>query len=182
MQTNRYREEVEIFLGRVWKIRFTSNALVRLEEALRCKKDSLLKRVSRAFMIGVKVMDEIKTETGKAPEQAVHTSEVAKRIASEDLSFSLTETRALLWAGLLHEDPTLTLEAVGELMDQAPGETEQEKEDYCCQRAAFSFFLRTAPSALHGAVIEMLRREPANPKKNGNGTGLRSGEQLSTAK
>jgi hypothetical protein len=33
--------------------------------------------------------------------------------------FKLKDLRALLWAGLLHESPDLTLEDAGELMDKA---------------------------------------------------------------
>lgn len=34
-------------------------------------------------------------------------------------SIGLKEIRALLWAGLLHEDKTLTLETTGDLIDEA---------------------------------------------------------------
>ena len=42
-------------------------------------------------------------------------------------SFGMREIRALLWAGLLHEDKDLSLETVGDLMDEAGFEYVAEK-------------------------------------------------------
>lgn len=44
-----------------------------------------------------------------------------KSIASlgETKEFKMSDLRALLWAGLVHEDPDLTIEEAGELFDYA---------------------------------------------------------------
>jgi len=58
----------------------------------------------------------------------VKAEEVLGRPLSEfGTSFGLKEIRAMLWAGLLHEDQSLTLDAVGELMDEAGYEYVTEK-------------------------------------------------------
>jgi len=44
------------------------------------------------------------------------------------------DIRAFLWAGLAHEDPSLTVRKVGELMGRVPG-TMMERLTYCLGRA-----------------------------------------------
>lgn len=60
----------------------------------------------------------------------------------------LLESRALLWAGLLHELPKLTPEEAGEMIGSAPGEALGDKLAYIADK------VREAMSrsfALHGA-------------------------------
>lgn len=50
----------------------------------------------------------------------VKMEEVLNKPLSEiGASFGVKEIRAVVWAGLLHEDKTLTLESVGDLLDDA---------------------------------------------------------------
>lgn len=72
MAANRERGEVELAPGYV--LRYTTNALVKLEDAL-----------------------------GRSITQ---------------MGDGMREARALVWAGLLHAHPDLTLEQAGEIMDQ----------------------------------------------------------------
>ncbi len=44
---------------------------------------------------------------------------LSKPLSEIGVAIGLKEIRALLWAGLLHEDKTLTLETVGDLIDEA---------------------------------------------------------------
>ncbi|MGE5390907.1 MAG: hypothetical protein ACM3PE_07570 [Deltaproteobacteria bacterium] len=58
----------------------------------------------------------------------VKVEEVLERSLSEfGTSFGITEIRAMLWAGLLHEDKSLSLDTVGDLIDEAGFEYVAEK-------------------------------------------------------
>ncbi|HEY8414809.1 MAG TPA: GTA-gp10 family protein [Thermaerobacter sp.] len=75
---NPLRGEVELKAGeRTYILRYTTNALVRLEE-----------------------------EFGKSVIQMAENA-------------SIKEARALVWAGLLHSHPNLTMEQAGDIMDEA---------------------------------------------------------------
>ena len=50
----------------------------------------------------------------------VKAEEILNRPISEfGAAFGIKEIRAMLWAGLLHEDKSITLETVGDLIDEA---------------------------------------------------------------
>ena len=58
----------------------------------------------------------------------VKVEEILNRPISEfGTSFGMTEIRAMLWAGLLHEDKSITLDSVGDLIDEAGLEYVTEK-------------------------------------------------------
>jgi len=58
----------------------------------------------------------------------VKVEEVLGRAISEfGTSFGIREIRAMLWAGLLHEDKSLTLDNIGDLIDEAGFEYVAEK-------------------------------------------------------
>lgn len=44
---------------------------------------------------------------------------LGRSISEFEKNFGIKEIRAMLWVGLQHEDKTLTLETVGELIDEA---------------------------------------------------------------
>ena len=53
--------------------------------------------------------------------------------------FGFKQIRAMLWAGLLHQDQTLTPAGAGDLADKAPGETWQDKAAYLIERVFTAF-------------------------------------------
>lgn len=53
----------------------------------------------------------------------------AQAFSEEGVSFGALRT--FLWAGLVHEDAGLSLEAVGSMIEDAPGKTYGEKLRYC---------------------------------------------------
>lgn len=61
---------------------------------------------------------------------------ITHMLAGGDLEtrMGIREARALIWAGLLHEEPTLTLRRAGELLEEAPGATMAERIQYFTQR------------------------------------------------
>lgn len=81
---------VEANLDKPRKLRFTSNSLARLEEVL-------------------------KKPLGEALKPLIQESESSGGLAAIDISM----LRAMLWASLLHENPTLTMSQAGDLMDDA---------------------------------------------------------------
>lgn len=83
---NKHRGEVEILLDQTRKLRYTTNALAELEDAL-----------------GKPVTQLNQEETG------------------------IKTIRAMLWAGLLHETPDLTINEAGELMNHTDLTTISEK-------------------------------------------------------
>lgn len=125
-------DEVRIELGgRERTIRYTANALARMEEKTQVKTASLRARIGMTFVRLGKMGDE------GGPE-AMMGAEAAAALEREGLNFSTSEVRALLWAGLLHEDPALTLDQAGDLLDEAPSQPDCSGEDYVfcvCARA-----------------------------------------------
>lgn len=98
---NKFRGEVQIRLDRVRVLKFDSNACADFEEA---EGTSLFEY---AFRIATKSRELSQDEKARL------------------LSFK--ELRALVWAGLRHEDESLTLRGAGALMDQADGDSTGEK-------------------------------------------------------
>ena len=101
-------KSVPIQLDKRRNLRFSTNAICTLEEKL----DISFFKIGELFGISFKdvaLAEKImkKGTTAISPEVAV---EMTSRIKLKNL-------RILLWAALLHEDKDLTVEAVGELMD-----------------------------------------------------------------
>lgn len=70
--------------------------------------------------------------------------------------------RAMVWAGLRHEDPTLTIEAVGDLLDLASGDNEA---------ARYQSVIQTAMKAFGLSQGEPSKKVEAPPAGNPGGTG-----------
>lgn len=60
-------------------------------------------------------------------------------IVGEVIFTSLRVMRALLWAGLLHEDPTLTIEEAGDLIEDAEGEDGVHGVEYVLLKVVEAF-------------------------------------------
>jgi hypothetical protein len=125
---NALRDEVEVLLdGKKRFLRYTNNAIVQLEEALGTSKRALLGKMQRAALDAQAIAED--------PERTVYL---------DTYDVPMRQLRALLWAGLIHEDPTLTLEEVGDLMDKPPVEA-MFGEMYFLAAASEAFFVHSLP-------------------------------------
>lgn len=68
------------------------------------------------------------------------------------------QLRAILWAGLLHQDRTLTVEAVGELMEFVPGEDYSAKSNYIFWKV-MEAWAATKPSEMKKKVLEVAKQQ-----------------------
>ena len=101
-------KSISIELDKKRNLRFDTNAICMLEEELDISFFKIIELFGVSFD-DVDVAAEIVKKGTKAlsPKVAIN---MASRIKLKNL-------RMLLWVGLLHEDKDLTLERVGELMD-----------------------------------------------------------------
>jgi hypothetical protein len=138
--SNQLKGEIEISLDKRRTLRFTSNSLVRLEGVLGYSYKKILKRIRTGAEIAIKhgmipgAEDEADIKTILA---------VNEESLEKDVELNAAELRAMLWAGLLHEDPELTLEQAGDLMDEGP--EDMGSEDYIAIYVITAFLLRFAP-------------------------------------
>ena len=137
--------QITIQLDRERTIRFNFKALHLLEKILG----------SKAFTL----IDDLATKVKGEKEDA-------GRSLMGVIGF--TEARALLYAGLIHEDKTLTVERAEELMEEAPGESPSEKFGYIVAILYNAYVLFWMGSKKKVGEL------PAGPLQNGNGIGMRS--------
>jgi hypothetical protein len=69
---------------------------------------------------------EFEDRTGKTVPATFST--ITAKNPNETFGFSMI--RSFLWAGLIHEDPELTMQGAGKLIDQADGKTAIERLTY----------------------------------------------------
>ena len=81
--------------------------------------------------------------------------------------------RDLLWAALLHEEPTITVNEVAHLMDQAEGDGMEAQFQYILDRI-IKAWTATRGEAAKKKIAEILGHELRK-----NGTGMTFSEQLS---
>jgi hypothetical protein len=145
---------------------FSAWSTMALERELETTVKEIHARLAQAMLVGARhaqaALDALSTQQGDGESLADvlrdNPEEYTKHIdrviaASEDLSdsricFSLRETVALLWAGLLHEDEKLTMRDAAALYEQAEGDDPSERERYVFMRVMNAFLSATAPREL----------------------------------
>lgn len=114
--------------GKVRVLRFTNQAAIELEQVLDTPKRKLLAKMQIAALKAREIAD------GGNPGPEI----------LEAFDVTTTELRALLWSGLRHQEPTLTLDEVSGYMDDVPAEGEFG-EMYLLSAATEAFFARWLP-------------------------------------
>lgn len=113
--------EVSVRLDVVRKLKFDLNALAEFEGAMGCSVNSLFLRVKDANEAG-----------GKEAGAAV---------------IGFREVRALVWAALLHENPTLTIKEAGKLAEQGDGEEMTDKINILTAKLMEAYVAFQGPAA-----------------------------------
>jgi hypothetical protein len=94
--------------------------------------DVRLDRV-RTLLYDFNAFAEFEDATGKTVQQAFKDAQQ---------TFGYSQMRRLLWAGLLHEDPALTIPDAGKLVHYADGDTEQQRFENVAKKV-FDAIMRT---------------------------------------
>jgi len=151
---NRMAGEVSIRLDRTRVLKFDFNALAEFRQKTGSSVELLFVRLSKA-----------------KPQGEMAAVEYALELLSE------LELRALLWAALLHQEPQITLEEAGRLMDQADGESQTEKANYIFLRI-FEAWAATKPAEVKKNLLKKVQAIEAQKRMldqiPGNGTGTLS--------
>ena len=144
---NRFRGEIPIQLDKERKLRFTANAMVELEDSLGYNPKKILLRFQKQAELAKKLEGTDDTDSKV---------ELAGQIIERDLELSNREIRSMLWAGLLDNEPNLSIRKAGELIDMAPGDTEVEKESYVAARVVTAFLSRFVSRSATEAMAKNL--------------------------
>ena len=149
---NRFRGEVPIQLDRKRTLRFTTDSLAALDGPLGVDWKTFLFRIADASQ----ALQEKIDEGGELDiSEAMDAGAV---LSTKDLA-------ALLWAGLRHEDPELTVADAANLIDFAPGDGLIQQESFVGGAVVQSFLLRVAPEAASQAMESKIHSR-AKPKRS----------------
>jgi len=107
--------------------------------------------------------------------------EWAMTLQDRKASLGTKEVRALLWCGLLHEDPTLTAAQAGELMEHAGGKEEHDNAiqqlSYIQEKVLKAFFFRALPTEAAKAFEEAIEEATTKPQKSSDSVELTDGKR-----
>lgn len=131
---NRYKGEVTIDLDRARTLRLDYNAFAEFEGV-----------IGRPWNYYVQL---IASAQSLPPDEQVN--------ATLEL-LGVRVLRALLWAGLVHEDPKLTVRQAGDLMQLAPGEIPILKEAYILTKV-FEAYAAGLPDAAKKNVVDGMEK------------------------
>ena len=156
---NRMAGEVSIRLDRTRTLKFDFNALAEFRQKTGSSVELLFVRLANS-----------------KPASEMAAVEHALTLLSE------LELRALLWAALLHQEPQITIEEAGRLMDQADGESQTEKANYIFLKI-FEAWAATKPAQVKKNLLRTVQtiqdRQKASAQIPENGTGTHSDERPS---
>lgn len=126
--------EVDIKLDRDRKLKLNMNAYAAFHKEIGKPWDYFMAKVMEAF------------QGGKQPN-------------AESLTLlDFMQLRAILWAGLLHQDRTLTVESVGDLMEFAPGDDYASKSNYIFWKV-IEAWSATKPAETKKKLSEVIKQQ-----------------------
>lgn len=181
LSTDRKKDAVEIEIGgeKRW-LYYSTNAVAELERVLDTKAKRLHVRLAATYHVTAQVLAQ--HADGDGVFTAEHQAAIMREVDREDLEFSTIEIRALLWGGLLHDNPNLTPEEAGDIIDEVPGDDGQTREAYVFGRAMLAFLSRTASRRMtdlwRDAIAESDRMRESSSETGRSSAGSPSGSAL----